>query len=266
MRFRTSGLALFALATVVTPSRVTGQAPDFRWHGTLAAGQTIEIRGVNGRIDAEAATGNAIEVTATKKENRRGNAEDVKVEVVEWNGGVTICAVYPTPRRAREDNHCGGGDDYQMSTNDNDVEVRFTVKVPRGVRLSAGTVNGSIRATGLAADAELHTVNGGIDVTTSGTVDAQTVNGDIDARIGRVDWAGKLEFKTVNGGITLTAPANLVTDVEASTVNGSVDSDFPITIQGRMERRHLRGSIGSGGGRSLELTTVNGGIELRKGA
>lgn len=47
-------------------------------------------------------------------------------------------------------------------------------------------------------------------------------------------------------------------------MNGSVDSDFPITIQGRMQRRHLRGTIGSGG-RSLELTTVNGGIELRKG-
>ena len=266
MRFRTPGLALIAVTALAVPSAMAAQAPDFTWHGTLAAGQTLEVRGVNGRIDAEAATGNTIEVTAVKRENRRGNAEDVKIEVVEWNGGVTICAVYPTPRRAREENHCGGGDDYQMSTNDNDVEVRFTVKVPRGVRFDAGTVNGSIRATGLAADAELHTVNGGIDVTTSGTVDAETVNGDIDARIGRGDWTGRLEFKTVNGGITLTAPATLATDVEASTVNGSVDSDFPITIQGRMERRHLRGSIGTGGGRSLELTTVNGGIELRKGA
>lgn len=262
MRVGFPGLVALALVAFAAPA--AAQAPDFSWHGTLAAGRTIEIRGVNGRIDAEAASGSTIEVTAVKKENRRGNAEDVKIEVVEWNGGVTICAVYPTPRRARRDNHCGGGDDYQMSTNDNDVEVRFTVKVPRGVRLDAGTVNGGIRATGLAADAELHTVNGGIDVTTSGTVDAETVNGDIDARIGRVDWTGTLEFKTVNGGITLTAPATLATEIEASTVNGSVDSDFPITIQGRMQRRHLRGTIGSGG-RSLELTTVNGGIELRKG-
>lgn len=257
-------LALAAL-TLLLPAAATAQGNDFSWRGTLAAGQTLEIRGVTGDISAEAASGNTIEVTAVKREHHRGNAADVKVEVVEWNGGVTICAVYPTPRRAREDNHCGAGHDYQMSTNDNDVEVAFTVKVPRGVRFDAGTVNGDIRATSLTGDADLSTVNGGIDVTTSGVVEAHTVNGDIDARIGRADWTGKLEFQTVNGGINLTAPGALSTEVEASTVNGSVDSDFPITMQGRMQRRHLRGTIGSGG-RSLELTTVNGGIELRKGA
>ncbi|HWA40247.1 MAG TPA: DUF4097 family beta strand repeat-containing protein [Gemmatimonadales bacterium] len=264
MRNRTTGLTAFALAALLGSAPAAAQSPDFSWHGTLAAGKTIEIRGVSGRIDASPASGNTVEVSAVKRERRHGDAEDVKVEVVEGSNGVTICAVYPTPRRARDENHCGSGRDYQMNTQDNDVEVNFTVKVPRGVRLEATTVNGDIRATDLAGDAELHTVNGGIDVTTSGLVEAETVNGDIDARIGRADWNGRLEFSTVNGGITLTAPASLATDVEASTVNGSVDSDFPITIQGRMERRHLRGTIGSGG-RSLELTTVNGGIELRKG-
>ena len=263
MQIRASGLAALVLTALATPA-LAAQSPDFSWHGTLAAGKTIEIRGVSGRIDASPASGNTVEVSAVKRERRHGDAEDVKIEVMEGTDGVTICAVYPTPRRAREENHCGSGRDYQMNTQDNDVEVNFTVKVPRGVRLEATTVNGSIRATDLTGDAELHTVNGGIDVTTSGLVEAQTVNGDIEARIGRADWSGRLEFSTVNGGITLTAPASLATDVEASTVNGSVDSDFPITIQGRMERRHLRGTIGSGG-RSLELTTVNGGIELRKG-
>jgi hypothetical protein len=42
-----------------------------------------------------------------------------------------------------------------MNTDNNDVEVNFTVKVPRGVRLEAGTVNGSIRATDLAGDEPL---------------------------------------------------------------------------------------------------------------
>lgn len=256
-------LALAAI-TLLAPLPAAAQGTDFSWRGTLAAGKTLEIRGVNGQIDAEPASGNSVEVTAVKREHRRGDAEDVKIEVVESTEGVTICAVYPTSRRAREENHCGAGRDYHMNTQDNDVEVHFTVKVPRGVRFEAGTVNGDIRATGLTADASLHTVNGGIDVTTSGVVEAATVNGSIEARIGRADWTGRLEFNTVNGGITLTAPASLSTDVEASTVNGAVDSDFPITIQGRMERRRLRGTIGSGG-RSLELRTVNGEIELRRG-
>ncbi|HET7041031.1 MAG TPA: DUF4097 family beta strand repeat-containing protein, partial [Gemmatimonadales bacterium] len=107
-------------------------------------------------------------------------------------------------------------------------------------------------------------VNGGIDVTTSGIVEAETVNGDIDARIGRADWTGALKFETVNGSVSLTAPADLSTDLRASTVNGAVDSDFPVTVRGRMERRSIRGTIGAGG-RSLELTTVNGGISLKRG-
>lgn len=253
---------LLVAAAVAVPAQA--QAPDFTYHKDLASGQTVEIRGVNGQVDAEPATGSTLEVTAVKREHNHGDAADVQIQAVEWNGGVTICAIYPTPRRANRENRCGAGDDYQMNTNNNDVEVRFHVKVPRGVKFDAGTVNGDVRARDLTGDADLHTVNGSIDVTAAGIVEAETVNGSIEAKIGRGDWTGALKFETVNGDLTLTAPEGLSTDVEASTVNGSVDSDFPITVRGRMERRHLRGTIGSGG-RSLELTTVNGGIELRKG-
>jgi hypothetical protein len=261
MQTRTLAALLTLLAV---PALAAAQAPDFKWTGTLAAGKTIEIRGVNGGISAEAAGGNTVEVTAVKRAEDSDPAE-VKIEVVESSRGVTICAVYPTPRRSRHENHCGAGDDYEMSTSDNDVSVRFTVKVPRGVLLDAKTVNGDIRATGLTADAELNTVNGGIDVTTSGVVEAETVNGRITARIGRADWTGTLGFKTVNGGISLTAPGDLSADLDASAVNGGIDSDFPVTVNGRIDRQHLRGRIGTGG-RTLELDTVNGGIEIKKGA
>lgn len=259
MQIRT--LALLAL--LGAPATALAQAPDFKWTGTLAAGKTIEIRDVNGNISAEAASGNTVEVTADKRA-RDDDPAEVKIEVVETGAGVVICAVYPTPRRSNRENQCGSGRDYQMNVNDNDVTVNFTVKVPRGVLLDANTVNGSIKATGLTADADLNTVNGGIDVTTSGIVDAQTVNGRITARIGRADWSGSLGFKTVNGGISLTAPADLSADLEASAVNGGIDSEFPVTVNGRIDRQHLRGRIGSGG-RTLELETVNGGIEIKKG-
>jgi len=99
----------------------------------------------------------------------------------------------------------------------------------------------------------------------SGTARGTTVNGSITARVGRAAWEGTLEFSTVNGGIRVILPADLDADVEARTVNGSIDSDFPITMQGRMRQREFRGRIGKGG-RKLELTTVNGSIELRKGS
>ncbi len=40
-------------------------------------------------------------------------------------------------------------------------------------------------------------------------------------------------------------------------------TSFPLTVTGRISRRSIQGTIGSGG-RQLEMETVNGGIELRK--
>jgi len=89
------------------------------------------------------------------------------------------------------------------------------------------------------------------------------VNGSVSATLGRADWVGEADFTTVNGGITLTLPAGVNTEVHAETVNGDLDTDFPLTVTGRFGPRRLRGTIGNGG-RTLNLTTVNGSIRLRK--
>jgi hypothetical protein len=47
------------------------------------------------------------------------------------------------------------------------------------------------------------------------------------------------------------------------TVNGGVDSDLDLESTERTSRRRLQGRLGSGRG-SLELSTVNGGIRLRR--
>jgi DUF4097 and DUF4098 domain-containing protein YvlB len=135
--------------------------------------------------------------------------------------------------------------------------------VPAGVRFVGRTVNGGITATGIQADAEAHTVNGGVEVQSDGVARAETVNGGIKARLGRADWTGTLKLKTVNGGIDVSAPAALSADVKASTVNGDIETDFPLTVTGRISRHSIQGTIGSGG-RQLEMETVNGGIELHK--
>jgi DUF4097 and DUF4098 domain-containing protein YvlB len=150
-----------------------------------------------------------------------------------------------------------------MSVKDNDVQVRFDVKVPVGVRFVGRTVNGGIDARALPADGEAYTVNGAIEIEAGGLARAETVNGGIRARLGRADWKDRLEFKTVNGGIVVELPASVGAEVEARTVNGDIETDFPLTVQGRFSKRRLSGTIGEGG-RHLELETVNGAIELRR--
>jgi hypothetical protein len=260
MKRLTKSLGIASVAAAVTALGPAVFADDFRWQGRLPAGKTVEVKGVNGGIDAEAASGNEVEVFATKKA-RRSNPASVEVKLLEHDGGVTVCAVYPT--RGGSANTCEPGEGGHMEVRDNDVQVDFRVKVPAGVHFVGRTVNGGIEARRLPSDAAVYTVNGGIDVDAAGLVRASTVNGGINAAVGRADWEGDLEFRTVNGGITLALPEDVGAEVRASTVNGGIETDFPLTVRGKFNRRRVNGTLG-GGGRELSLETVNGSIELRK--
>lgn len=235
-------------------------AQDFAWNGRVDRGDRVEIKGINGDIDATYTSGSEVRVRADKKAKKDDPAQ-VRIEVVEHSGGVTICAVYPDDGGRK--NECKPGDEGHLSSHDNDVSVHFAVEVPAGVALHASSVNGGIEADGLQSDVHASTVNGGIDVSTSGLAKANTVNGSIKASMGRADWTGDLDFQTVNGSITVEMPASVGARVKASTVNGGMETDFPLTIQGKFSNRSMEGTIG-GGGRDLNLETVNGSIRLKK--
>ena len=256
-----AGLAALAL-TGVAATAATAQGVDWNWKGAVAAGKSIEIKGVNGSIRATAGSGSDVVVTAVKK-GRKSDPSTVSIEVVNSAAGVTICAVYPGS--GKQPNSCGAGHDGHMSTNDNDVSVDFTVQVPAGVRFVGRTVNGSVGTERLGSDADVSTVNGDVRVVASGIVRANTVNGQIDVSMGKADWSGTVELSTVNGSIRATLPANFIAEVSGKTVNGSIESEFPLTVQGKFGPRSIHGTIGAGG-RTLDLATVNGSITLAKGS
>src|SRR5215813_12617540 len=97
-------VALLALGSLATTPGPSARGSDFNWHKALAAGKTIEIVGVNGSIDASGTSAGEVEVSATKR-GRKSDPESVRIDVVEHADGVTICAVYPTPRGEAE-NEC----------------------------------------------------------------------------------------------------------------------------------------------------------------
>src|SRR3954471_21853201 len=209
MRKRTSWsrVALAAVASLVIGAGSASAQNPFRWHGTIAQGNAIEVKGVNGDIRAEASGSNEVEVVAEKR-SRRDNPEDVRIEVVQHGDGVTICAVYPS-RDGERPNECQPGSGGRMNVRNNDVTVRFTVRVPAGVRLIGRTVNGDVEAEHLNASVALTTVNGSVTFSTSASGRATTVNGTIRGELGRADWTDALEFTTVNGSINLTLPPDL---------------------------------------------------------
>lgn len=257
LAFAATAAIYVTCAAHLPPGAPSGHVQEERWawRGRVAAGRTLEIRGINGTISAEPARGNEAEVTAVKRGDRN-DPREVRIEVVEHDGGVTICAVYPGGGNACRP---GGG---RMQVRDSDVEVQFSVRVPRNVIFEGVNVNGGVEATNLDGPVSLETVNGGVRLETSGgDASATTVNGAISAVVRSVGER-PLRFRTVNGGITVSLPRSLDADFEARTVNGSIDTDLPIQVVGRMSPRRISGRIGRGG-RPLDLQTVNGSIRLR---
>jgi DUF4097 and DUF4098 domain-containing protein YvlB len=109
-----------------------------------------------------------------------------------------------------------------------------------------------------------NTVNGTVDVNTAvGPVSAHTVNGDVEARMTTLQGNDDMDFRTVNGSVTIVVPASFDANFRFNTVHGGIDSDFPMTLTGKFGPRHARGTIGKGG-RDITASAVNGSIELRK--
>jgi hypothetical protein len=260
-------LPLFALALAVSaPATAQERESGTPWHwsGDIAKDRTVYVRNLNGAVRVEQGTGSKVEVTA-EKHWRRGNPEDVKITVQQVGAGkgdVLVCALWRDGDRCDEDgyhsSHRGWGDG-----DHNDTSVEFTVKLPAGVRMDGSTVNGAVDIDGATSSVVARTVNGGVSArSTGGPVSAETVNGSINVRTASLG-GDRTDYKTVNGSITVDIAEGSNVDLDMSTVNGNVSSDFPITIEGNISRKHIRGTLGKGGP-TVRLSTVNGSIRLRK--
>jgi hypothetical protein len=259
--------ATLGVALLLAPAAVRAQTRDsvpFTWNGTVAAGSWFQLRNVNGTVRVEGSTGNQVEVRAIKRW-RRGNPDDVQIRVTRYGDGdrnVLVCAIWDdaecdeTGYRSRRNDR---------RNNDNDVSVDFVVRVPRGVNVAPGTVNGSIRVTDVTGEVRASTVNGRVEASSlGGPVTASTVNGNVDVRMATLGDKD-LDFTTVNGSLTVELPAQLDAEIELSTVNGRINADYPLTLSGRINPRHIRATIGKGG-RRIKFTTVNGSVTLKKAA
>jgi len=163
-------------------------------------------------------------------------------------------------------------------------EVSGDVRIVKALQsVDCRTVNGSIHVRESGGDANLHTISGTITAeAVKGSVEAETVSGDIllrDVReaktiraktiSGGIECAGDIlpggrySFDALSGGISITLPASASFDLEAETFSGSIQTDFPVTMSGKLSPKELRGTVGNGGA-SLRIKCFSGTVRLRK--
>jgi hypothetical protein len=263
LRFATIVAASATLAIPAAAQRAE-KTSDFKWSDQIASGHRVRIGDLNGKVTVGQATGDRVEVTAVKRW-RTGDPETVRILAHKDGEDVVICALWDKREDCDDSSNRRNRRSRWDDDNDDDVSVDFTVMIPKGTKLSASTVNGGITVTGATSDVSLGSVNGAIRVESGGgPLSASTVNGTVRARITGESANSDMSFTTVNGDVVAELPDNFGADVSMTTVNGDLQSDYPMTMRGRIDPHHLSVHVGASGGPRITLTTVNGGIELRK--
>jgi DUF4097 and DUF4098 domain-containing protein YvlB len=142
--------------------------------------------------------------------------------------------------------------------------VSYRLTVPARTDLDLRSYNGGITLTGVRGRTEFTTTNGGVHVSDAGgSVHGRTTNGGVKVALSGTRWDGEgLDVTTTNGGVVLEVPADFNAHLEAGTVNGGIHIDFPVRVQGRLDRQ-LSTDLGSGGP-TIRAVTTNGGVRVNR--
>lgn len=142
--------------------------------------------------------------------------------------------------------------------------VSYEVFVPRRADLSLETHNGGISISEVNGKIDFTALNGGVVLSkVAGAVRGSTTNGGLVVELTGDRWEGEtLDVRTTNGGIVMVVPENYSARLETGTVNGSINVDFPVTVQGKMNKQ-LAVNLGSGGP-TVKAMTTNGGVRLKR--
>ena len=166
------------------------------------------------------------------------------------------------------------GDTVRAETGSGEIEID---RVKGNVHTKSGS--GSIRATDIAGGFEGRTGSGHITLeqTASGSVLANTgsggmelrgVHGSLDARAGsgtitaEGNPTGSWTVDSGSGNIHLKLASEAGFDLDAHTSSGSITVSQPVTVQGTMGHKELRGKV-HGGGVPVQVETGSGNIEIQ---
>jgi hypothetical protein len=242
LRITALGLLLLAVLWAV-PSYAISK--EFNQSFPLQPGGTFELQNVNGTVDVQGWDRDVVEVHAVKTaKQKESDLDRVSIEVDARPDAVSIATRYPQNEGV-------------------EVAVEYTIHVPHGARLEhIGTVNGTLRISGVENVEDIHTVNGNVEVfEAGGSVHARTTNGNVRLELARVQDKTGASAETTNGSLVLAVPADVQAEVEARCLNGNFYSELPITMASTQRPREVHGRLGHGGA-PIHLHTVNGGIRV----
>jgi hypothetical protein len=214
----------------------------------------VEIRGDGAKMSSWWHVGTDLDVDISVTVPREYNVR------VETSGGdVHIGGV-----QGRLDGETSGGD---IRLRDITGPIKMTTS---GGDIEAGRVNGDVSLETSGGDIRLSQITGRVNVTTSGgditvgdvegKVTAETSGGDITVTVRGENMGVSVE--TSGGDIEIVVAKNSGANIDASTSGGEVICDLPVTVSGKIEEGHVRGTV-NGGGPVIHAETSGGDIRIK---
>ena len=144
--------------------------------------------------------------------------------------------------------------------------------------VKADTGSGSIHADGVGGAFHADTGSGSVYLmqTAPGDVFVDTGSGSsellgvvgalhVDTGSGRIVIQGRQEGRwrldTGSGSVRIDLPDDAAFDLDAKSNSGGITIDHPVTVRGKVSKKHLKGAV-RGGGHLLEIDTGSGSIRV----
>jgi DUF4097 and DUF4098 domain-containing protein YvlB len=288
-----AALGVFGVLPVDLGGLTTSESARLERTFEVGESPSLQIDNFAGSVTVVAGARGEISVVAVKKASPGANLDRIEVQITERQGGLVIQTKKPatlgnasvnlevmTPDDTRLDVHNGAGSvsvqglhsEVQVDTGTGSVHLHNV-----SGQIDAHSGAGSIEVQDAEGTLKVDTGTGSVTLTVvAGEIDAHSGAGSIKVRDGRgqdvrldtgsgsVDYDGSLQgdcrFESGAGSITLRLPADLNMNVEMHTGAGTIEVGFP--VDGRVTKREVEGTIGSGADGLIYAHTGTGGIDL----
>jgi len=236
-------LLALAAGNVLSASIGVSQT-EFRQTYWLAPNGRVVIQNLYGDVSITGWDRDEVRVEAIKRSEDPRRLDDATIVVDSTAGLVSIHTLYAGADAGRP------------------AQVEFRITVPRGANLeNVKLVNGGLSISGVTGPVKASSINGSIKAENlESQADLSTINGQLEAGFNRISRQNAISLSSVNGPIRISIPPGSGACVTARNLSGGIDSEF-----GRVFRapggHHLQ-TVVHGGGASIHLHNVNGGISI----
>src|SRR5215813_7263207 len=229
-------LAAFATQSFYAAGQKEKEKDDYGWDNLqekeeinqtyqLAPGAKVDVSGINGRVEIETSNSNTAEVHIIRSARTKDDLQYHKIIIEPSANSLVIRGENNKEREGRN----------------REVRHQVLLRLPRQIQLATSGVNGRVTVGAIDGPIDISGINGRVEVAqATGYSTLSGINGRVKVTLTNMSERG-VSISGINGGVELAFTESLNADLDVSGINGSVDTaDFPLTIQGKMERHSFR--------------------------